>query len=57
MLKHLLGITDKVRLQLAEPTRFVDVQTKNPDVSLETLKLYISVVKVWLHLDTKTTQC
>lgn len=38
MLKHLLGITDRVRLQVAEPTPFSDVQMKNPDVSLETLK-------------------
>lgn len=38
MLKHLLGTTAKVRLQLADPIRFSDVQMKNPDVSLEMLK-------------------
>lgn len=35
---HLPGTTAKVRLQLLEPISFVDVQTKNPDVSLEMLK-------------------
>lgn len=35
---HLPGTTAKVRLQLLEPISFVDVHTKNPDVSLEMLK-------------------
>ena len=37
MLKYSPDITAKVKLQLAEPTGFVDVQMKNPDVSLEIL--------------------
>lgn len=35
---HLPGTTAKVRLHLLEPISFVDVQTKNPDVSFEMLK-------------------
>lgn len=32
-----LGMTANVKLQLAEPTWFCDVQMKNPEVSLEML--------------------
>lgn len=38
LLFHSPGTTAKVKLQLLEPIRFVDVQTKNPDVSREMLK-------------------
>lgn len=38
MLTDSPGITDKVKLQLAESISFFDTQMKNPDVSLEILK-------------------
>lgn len=35
---HLPGTTAKVTLHVLDPTSFVDVQIKNPDVSIEMLK-------------------
>lgn len=35
---HLPGSTAKVRLHFSDPISFFDIQTKNPDVSLEILK-------------------
>lgn len=39
-IEHLPGTTAKVTLQLAAPIRLVEVQMKNPDVSLEMLKSF-----------------